>query len=150
VKLLIAGSRSIAGRDGWIEVMTALRDAGYRTEIGLAFEPKEAYAAFPKDRLVTEVVSGCAPGVDQIGIDWAVNEWLPWKEFPADWEKHGKAAGIIRNKEMGDYADALVAVWDGKSRGTAHMIEYMQSLGKPVFIRIVDGDKNGASSDEEA
>lgn len=54
--------------------------------------------------------------------------------FPAEWEKYGKRAGILRNIQMGDYADALVAIWDGESKGTKHMIEYMQSLNKPVFV----------------
>ena len=54
--------------------------------------------------------------------------------FPADWDKHGRAAGPIRNKQMADYADVLIAVWDGKSRGTKNMIDEMNKLMKPVYI----------------
>lgn len=87
-----------------------------------------------KKWLGPEIVSGGAVGVDWLGEQYARTHGLPLKIFPADWETHGKKAGILRNIEMGNYADALIAVWDGKSRGTKHMIEYMKSLNKPVFI----------------
>ena len=48
---------------------------------------------------------------------------------------------MIRNHEMVEYADALVAVWDGKSRGTQHMILNMQKTGKPVYVHLV-GEQN--------
>lgn len=83
---------------------------------------------------VTEVVSGTAKGVDQLGEKIAATFRLPVKRFPADWDKYGKSAGMIRNKQMGDYADALIAVWDGKSRGTKQMIEYAKSKGLKVFV----------------
>ena len=51
-----------------------------------------------------------------------------------DWNKHGKAAGPIRNRQMAEYADCLIAVWDGKSRGTKNMIDEMNKLMKPVFL----------------
>jgi hypothetical protein len=84
--------------------------------------------------LITELVSGKARGVDTLGEVWAKRNNVPIKSFPADWDKHGKAAGHIRNAQMGDYADALIAVWDGHSPGTRHMITYMHKLGKPVFV----------------
>lgn len=83
---------------------------------------------------VTEVVSGGASGVDYIGEALAEKSGLPVKKFPADWKKHGRAAGPIRNRQMAEYADALLAVWDGKSRGTQNMIEEMQKLGKPTYV----------------
>lgn len=82
---------------------------------------------------VTEVVCGCAAGVDEIGKQWAEGNGIPVKQFPADWQKHGKAAGPIRNREMAEYADALIAIWDGKSRGTANMIEEAEKHGLKVF-----------------
>ncbi len=85
----------------------------------------------------TEVVSGGASGVDASGEAIAVMHGIPVKVFKADWKKHGKAAGPIRNKEMAKYADALVAVWDGESRGTRNMIDEMEALGKPVFVKMV-------------
>ena len=49
---------------------------------------------------------------------------------------HDKAAGPIRNRQMAEYADYLIAFWDGESRGTRNMIETMKKLGKHgVVIR---------------
>lgn len=72
---------------------------------------------------VDEVVSGTARGADQAGEAWAEREGLPVERFPADWDEHGKAAGPIRNEEMADYADRVIAIWDGQSVGTRNMIE---------------------------
>lgn len=79
---------------------------------------------------IEEVICGGANGADILGKKWAIERNIPVKMFPADWDSYGKAAGIIRNTEMGNYADYLVAFWDKKSTGTAHMIQYMQSKGK--------------------
>ena len=72
---------------------------------------------------ITEVVSGTAKGVDQLGEYWASEHDIPVKEFPAKWDEFGKAAGYKRNVQMAEYADALIAIWDGGSRGTKHMID---------------------------
>jgi len=84
--------------------------------------------------IITEVVCGMAKGIDLAGRGWAINYKIPVKEFPADWDKYGKSAGFIRNKEMAEYADAAIVCWDGKSRGSVNMIEEMKRLGKPVFV----------------
>jgi hypothetical protein len=84
---------------------------------------------------VTEVVSGTARGVDQLGERWAKDNGIPVAHFPADWDKYGKSAGYVRNTDMGDYADALIAVWDGESRGTNHMVDIMSRLGKFIYVR---------------
>lgn len=81
-----------------------------------------------------EIVSGGAHGVDFCGERYAKKRNLALKVFPAEWDKYGKRAGFLRNEEMAQYADALIAVWDGESRGTAHMIKTMEALGKPVYI----------------
>lgn len=86
-----------------------------------------------------EVVSGCAAGVDRLGEQLAAELGLPVRRFPADWEKHGRAAGPIRNLRMAEYADALIAVWDGKSRGTKNMIDTAQQLGLSVYVCVVHG-----------
>lgn len=83
---------------------------------------------------ITEVVSGKARGVDTMGEQWAKENNIPIKEFPADWNKHGRIAGILRNEDMGRYADALVAIWDGESKGTKHMIDYSKNKGLKVFV----------------
>lgn len=84
---------------------------------------------------ITEVVCGLAKGADTFGKKWAVLEAkISVKDFPADWDQHGLGAGPIRNGEMADYADGLIAfIWDG-SRGTANMIEQMQNRNKPCYI----------------
>ncbi len=69
-----------------------------------------------------EVVSGRAKGADKFGEDYAKARCLDVKLFPAQWNKYGRKAGHLRNLEMAEYADMLVAFWDGKSKGTAHMI----------------------------
>lgn len=86
---------------------------------------------------MSRVVSGCADGVDSWGERWAFNWGIPLDQFHADWKQYGKKAGIRRNIEMGNYADALLAIWDGKSRGTRHMIDYMLDQGKPVTVEII-------------
>jgi hypothetical protein len=83
---------------------------------------------------ITEVVSGCAQGADRCGERWADVWKIPIKRFPADWKTHGKAAGVIRNRQMAEYADALIAVYDGTSPGTAHMIITAKGLGLQVFV----------------
>ena len=79
---------------------------------------------------IDEVVCGEARGADTLGKIWAKSKDIPVKSFPAEWDKFGRMAGPIRNRDMGEYADYLVAFWDGKSRGTKNMINYMQQIGK--------------------
>lgn len=86
---------------------------------------------------ITEVVCGMAKGVDRLGKRWADERGIPVKEMPAEWEKYGRAAGMIRNKEMSLIADCLIAVWDGQSPGTKNMITCMRRLGKPRHIHII-------------
>jgi len=75
------------------------------------------------DFVVTEVVCGCADGVDNIGKAWGQSKGIAYKDFPADWLRDGKlTAGFVRNQRMADYADALVLIWDGESDGSADML----------------------------
>jgi len=69
-----------------------------------------------------EIVSGGAKGADSLGEKYAKEKGYKIKQFNADWNSLGKSAGYIRNKEMAEYADALIAFWDGESKGTKHMI----------------------------
>jgi hypothetical protein len=86
---------------------------------------------------LTEIVSGGARGVDQLGEHWARSRGVPVRQFLADWNRYPRTAGRLRNNEMAEYADALVAIWDGHSRGTKHMIEAMLARSKPTYIRRV-------------
>lgn len=83
---------------------------------------------------ITEIVCGEAKGADLLGRKLAEQSSCPIASFPADWNKHGKSAGYKRNVEMAKYADALIAFWDGESRGTAHMIETASNQGLLVKV----------------
>lgn len=76
------------------------------------------------------IVSGGARGADALGERYAREHGIELVIFPADWDTYGNAAGPIRNAEMADYADYLLAFWDGKSRGTANMIQAMKNRKK--------------------
>jgi hypothetical protein len=85
----------------------------------------------------TEIVSGKAIGPDQIGETYANLFKIPVKEMPANWNKHGKSAGPIRNKEMAKHADIAIVFWDGESTGSKNMIEEMSKQNKPCIVEIV-------------
>lgn len=121
MKTIIAGSRCITGGD---IVRRAIEAAGFK---------------------ISEIVSGGARGPDSLAILFAGKYGIKCKIFPAEWTQHGKGAGPIRNRQMAEYADALIAIWDGKSRGTKNMIETMEKMGKPVFVMMLpmDGESIG-------
>ena len=81
-----------------------------------------------------EIVSGTAKGADLLGERYANQKNYPVKRFPADWNKYGKSAGFHRNSQMAQYADALIAFWDQRSRGTKMMIELAKKQGLKVQI----------------
>lgn len=83
-----------------------------------------------------EIVSGCANGIDKCGEEYAKRNGLSVKRFPANWKKYNKAAGPMRNREMAQYADGCICIWDGYSRGTANMIQAARQEGLllDVFI----------------
>ena len=106
MKIIIAGSRGI-------DSLSVLRDA-----------------IFQSDFLISEVVSGCARGVDALGELWADEHGIPVRQFPANWGRFGRAAGKYRNADMADYADAAIILWDGESKGTLDMIDKMRRARK--------------------
>lgn len=83
-----------------------------------------------------EIVSGVAKGADQLGEKYAKERGYPLKQFPAYWNKYEKRAGYIRNSKMAEYADALIAFWNGESRGTKDMIR--QAKENKLKIRILN------------
>ena len=111
MKLIIAGSREGFTYEDVVEAFDSLIDA-----------------------VVSEIVSGGARGVDRFGEQLAKARGIPLTIKPADWDKYGKSAGYIRNKEMAEYADALLALWDGESRGTKHMIDLAKKNNLKVHI----------------
>ena len=80
------------------------------------------------------VMCGEAKGADTLGKQWAEENYIDVKSFPADWDKYGKAAGPIRNREMVQESDFIVAFWDGKSRGTKNTIDNCLELKKNVMV----------------
>lgn len=86
---------------------------------------------------ISQVVSGGAKGVDRLGEEYATVMNLPLHIYEADWERHGRAAGPLRNAKMAENADALIALWDGKSRGTKNMIETAKKRGLIVYVKMV-------------
>ena len=97
---------------------------------------------------ITEVVCGKARGVDTLGEEWAKRSGIPVKPFPADWNKHGKAAGHVRNGEMARYGEALIALsYVSPSRGTFNMILQAKEHGLRVHVRYV---KKQVKSEDQA
>ncbi|MBQ8793099.1 MAG: DUF2493 domain-containing protein [Clostridia bacterium] len=95
------------------------------------FEVLDQFAAAG---LIDRVVSGCAAGPDSDAIEWAEMNGVPVDKHAADWDSYGNSAGFIRNAEMAAIGDILLAFWDGKSKGTKHMIDCMQRKNKKVWI----------------
>lgn len=115
MKLVIYGSRSIKSSGVLLSTMT--------------YWIVNKFGVYP-----SLVISGTAPGGDRIGEQWAKLHDVPVERMPADWETHGKKAGFLRNTAMAEIADGGLALWDGVSRGTAHMTSEMERLGKPVHV----------------
>ena len=105
MKTIIAGGRDY--------VVTA-RDASKLSDLG-----------------ITEVVSGCCSGADLGGEFWAESRGIDITQFTANWDKHGKAAGPIRNRQMAEYADAVVLFPGG--RGTNSMAKEAHKAGIRIF-----------------
>lgn len=87
--------------------------------------------------VITEVVTGLEYGPDLLGKEWAIDNNIPVKEFPSDWETNGRKAGIIRNKDMIKYAESLIAIWDGESRGTKTIINLARIQGLKIYVEYV-------------
>ncbi len=119
MKTIIAGSRRLETDQEkvWL-VADAVMKSGWRKKI-------------------SEVVSGAARGIDLAALDWAASVNIPVQVFVPDWDKHGKAAGPIRNSEMANYGEALILIWDGKSRGSASMKKESQKRNIKIYEYIV-------------
>jgi len=87
------------------------------------------------------IVSGCASGADAIGERYARQNGFKVEKYPANWEKYGRGAGPIRNKQMAQACDYVICFWDGKSRGTKSMIEFARECNKPVRIKKICREK---------
>ena len=82
----------------------------------------------------TEIVSGGAKGVDTLAKSYAEEIGCKYTEFLPEYEKYGKAAPIRRNDEIIEYADVVVALWDGKSKGTKYVIDRCKKIGRSLIV----------------
>lgn len=82
------------------------------------------------------IISGHARGADTLGEKYAKEEGFDLEIYPAQWDKLGKKAGLVRNEQMGSIADAVIAFWDGKSHGTKHMIDFATNKG--LLVRVIN------------
>ncbi len=89
-----------------------------------------------KDTVPVFLSGGCR-GADKLGERYAEENGFEIEQHPADWSKHGKSAGPIRNKIMAQEADLIICFWDGESTGTKSMIECARKAGKTVKIKMV-------------
>ena len=83
---------------------------------------------------VTEIVSGGARGIDTSAREYALKNNIKLKEFLPEYEKYGRSAPLKRNMQIIDYADMVLAFWDGKSKGTKFVIDSCKKMGKGVKI----------------
>jgi hypothetical protein len=117
-KVIIAGGREFTGDDNF-ELLAAFAD--------------EQLAPI-KDEANIVVMSGTARGADRLGEQYARSRGYQIHHWPADWDKYGKSAGYRRNEDMAGFAHALIACWDGASKGTNHMINLAKTKGLQVEI----------------
>ena len=82
----------------------------------------------------TVIVSGGAAGVDQVALSEARRLGMPYEMYTPDWLRHGKRAGAIRNREIVEKSDEVVAFWDGRSNGTKITIDMAQAAGKRLRV----------------
>jgi len=137
MRVVICGSRSIKGEDAITQIDAAIKKFNVK---------------------VDEVISGGAEGVDTAAIEWAKRNNIDYVVFPANWKKWNKAAGYKRNEKMAWYADqprifllhsgteeedikedfrgAILAIWNGSSKGTANMIEIGKRYDLKVFVSV--------------
>lgn len=93
------------------------------------------------DWKITEVLSGAANGVDKLGERWAKENNVPVKRFYPNWNKYGNYAGLKRNEDMVNNAEALIALWDGESKGTIYTIKLAQKKKLKTKWSLVKNDK---------
>ena len=88
----------------------------------------------------TVILSGGAEGVDQLAAAYAKRHNLPLTEFLPDYPHFGRSAPLVRNRQIVEHADLVLAFWDGRSRGTRYTVRYAKAMGVPVrvFYRSVE------------
>lgn len=95
---------------------------------------KEKLDKIHEKRKITAIVSGGAKGADTLAEKWADEYKIPKIIFVPDWNKYGKKAGFLRNEKIIQNSEAVVAFWDGESKGTLHSINLSKKYGKPCLV----------------
>lgn len=127
MRLVVAGSRSFG------TPMADLSEAANtaRLESARRIVCREM-SVYQTDGLI--ILSGTASGADRLGEWWAGLNRLPVERYPADWQQYGKRAGYLRNELMAQKCDSVIVFWDGKSRGTEHMMALAKRYGRPLTV----------------
>jgi len=94
----------------------------------------EIFIYFREQKKDFEIVSGLAKGADTLGKKYGEDNGIHVEEFPANWDEYGRSAGYKRNEQMAIYADICICFWDGKSRGTKHMMDLSKRHGLSLFV----------------
>ena len=85
----------------------------------------------------TCIVSGGARGIDSCAKRYAVENGVDYVEYLPDYAKYGRRAPLVRNDQIVENADVLLAFWDGQSRGTAYTIRRARTLNKEMHVYIM-------------
>ena len=85
-----------------------------------------------------EIVSGGAKGVDTLAREYAEKHGIKLTEFLPEYAKYKRGAPLKRNEQIIDYADMILAFWDGKSKGTKFVIEKARAAGKDVRVIVIE------------
>ncbi|MBQ2730104.1 MAG: DUF2493 domain-containing protein [Clostridia bacterium] len=97
----------------------------------------------------SEIVTGGAKGVDSIAKSYALSQGIKLTEFLPEYHKYKKVAPLKRNIKIVEYADAVVAIWDGVSKGTKFVIDTCRRINKPLMLYTVDIQKQKCKFIEE-
>lgn len=97
-------------------------------------ELKDALDKVAKYVKIDLIISGRAKGADMLAERYATENQIPTLIFPPDWEKYGRSAGVIRNKDIIKNCDMVIAFWDGQSTGTAHSLQLAKKYKKKSLI----------------
>lgn len=89
---------------------------------------------------IGQVVHGGAIGIDTLAENWAQNNNIESIIFYPNYELYKKRAPLVRDKEMVDYCDEVIAFWDGKSRGTKYVIDYCKTIGRKCIVHLIIDD----------
>ncbi len=85
-----------------------------------------------------EIVSGGAKGVDTLARDYAVQHGIKLTEFLPDYSRYKRGAPLKRNEQIIEYADVILAFWDGQSKGTKFVIDKAEKSGKEVRVIVIE------------